>query len=88
MQVNTQIFVDLSTSGHVLWSCPVLTVLAFIILWFYIGAAVFASVSALLVLMLISAYFTRKYNQGESEKLRYKNSKLKLINEVLNGIKV
>nr|APD26508.1 ATP-binding cassette transporter subfamily C member 1 X1 protein [Brachionus koreanus] len=88
MQVNTQIFIELSQYGHQVWSAPLKIALSSILLWVYIGPAVLAGIATMIVLVLFNSVFMTKYTKAESEKLKFKDIKMKILNEVLNGIKV
>ncbi|RMZ95784.1 canalicular multispecific organic anion transporter 1 [Brachionus plicatilis] len=88
MQVNTQIFIELSQYGHQVWSAPIKIIFCSILLWIYIGPAVLAGVATMVILVLLNSIFMAKYTRAESEKLKFKDSKMKILNEVLNGIKV
>jgi hypothetical protein len=57
-------------------------------LWFYIGNAMFAGVIALAILIPLNSYFANQYSVAQMKKLEISDSKIKIINEVLNGIKV
>nr|QUF59447.1 ATP-binding cassette transporter Abcc1-1 [Brachionus angularis] len=87
MQLNTQSFVELSFHGHILWAGPLKIVLSIILLWFYLGPAVFAGVGALILLTPLNSLLMRKYDKIESKKLEIKDTRVKIINEILNGIK-
>lgn len=88
MQVNTQTFVDFAQHGHTLWSGPVELLLVFLLLWFYIGWAMFAGFAVLALLIPVNVLLSNKYNLAENENLKTKDSRLKIMNEILNGIKV
>ena len=88
MQVNTQTFVEFSVFLHYIWAVPLQISIAIVILWFYLGVAVFAGVAALVLLVPLNAYFMNMYSNSEFDKLVQKDSRVKVINEILNGIKV
>ncbi|CAF1062060.1 unnamed protein product, partial [Brachionus calyciflorus] len=88
MQVNTHIFVELSMYGHQVWSGPIKIIVASILLWYYIGPAVFAGLGAMAILAPLNSIFMTKYSKAETEKLKHKDTKMKILNEILNGIKV
>lgn len=87
MQVNAQIFIDLSMYGHQIWTSPIKTILGSVLLWFYIGPAVFSGLTAMLVLVPLNSLFMGKFGKAEDLKLRYNDSKIKLLNEIFTGIK-
>ncbi|RNA33218.1 multidrug resistance-associated 1 isoform X1 [Brachionus plicatilis] len=88
MQVNTQIFIELSQYGHQVLTAPIKIIASTILLWNYIGPAVFAGLAAMAILVPLNSLFTNQYFKAESEKLKFNDSKMKILNEVLNGIKV
>nr|APD26507.1 ATP-binding cassette transporter subfamily C member 1 X3 protein [Brachionus koreanus] len=88
MQVNTQIFIDLSQYGHQVWTAPVKIIVSSILLWNYIGPAVFAGLFLMIILVPLNTVFTSQYLKSEREKLKFKDSRMKILNEVLNGIRV
>ncbi|CAF1078170.1 unnamed protein product [Brachionus calyciflorus] len=88
MQVNTHIFVELSMYGHQVWSGPIKIIVASVLLWYYIGPAVFAGLGVIVILAPLNSFFMTKYSKAETEKLKHKDAKMKILNEILNGIKV
>lgn len=88
MQVNTQTFIEFSQFVNNLWSTPLQVIIVVIILWFYLGVAVLAGVGSLIVLIPINSYFMNKYSFTESDKLKFKDLRIKMMMEMLNGIKV
>ena len=87
MQVNTQIFVELPINGHQVWAGPIKIFLSSILLWFYIGPAVFAGLVAMAILMAVNSLFLREFRKAEEVKIKLKDSKMKILNDILNGIK-
>lgn len=88
MQVDTQTLVDFALYGHTLWSGPLTLLLIFILLWFYIRWAVFAGMGVLLVIIPYNYFISSKLNKSQNNLILAKDSRIKMINEILNGIKV
>lgn len=88
MQVNTQAFLDFAPHLHTVWSAPTEILLVFIVLWFYIGWSMFAGLSVLVFLVPLNAVLSKKYNTFQIQNIKAKDTRLKMINEILNGIKV
>jgi hypothetical protein len=88
MQVNTQAFLDSSQYFHMIWSAPFEIILVFIVLWFYIGPSMFAGLAFLVLLSPYSVYLTSRANKVETENIKIKDSRVKMMNEILSGIKV
>uniref|UniRef100_A0A3Q1HRQ0 ATP-binding cassette, sub-family C (CFTR/MRP), member 3 n=1 Tax=Anabas testudineus TaxID=64144 RepID=A0A3Q1HRQ0_ANATE len=86
MSVDAQRFMDLTTFLNMLWSAPFQIMLALFFLWQNLGASVLAGVAVMIMLIPFNAVIamkTRAYQQ-----MQYKDSRIKLMNEILNGIKV
>lgn len=88
MQVNTQVFYDFMANVQMASSIPVQLIFSVTLLYWFMGAAVFASIGTILCLVPCLVLLTNALERTESSKLKLKDSRLKLINEVLIGIKV
>lgn len=75
-------------NGHQIWAGPIKIILSSILLWFHIGPALFAGLTAMAVLMGVNSLFMNEFSKAETKKIQLKDSKMKLLNEILNGIKV
>ncbi|KAL8585023.1 hypothetical protein ACOMHN_043659 [Nucella lapillus] len=88
MSVDAQRFMDLMTYFHTIWSGPLQIVLSLYFLWHTLGPSVFAGVGVMLLLIPINAFIAHKQRQLQVKQMGLKDSRIKLMNEVLNGIKV
>lgn len=88
MQVNTQVFYDFMANVQMASSIPVQLIFSVTLLYWFMGAAVLASIGTILCLVPCLLLLTKALERAESSKLKLKDSRLKLINEVLMGIKV
>ncbi|KAL8573180.1 hypothetical protein ACOMHN_036165 [Nucella lapillus] len=88
MSVDAQRFMDLMTYFHTIWSGPLQIVLSLYFLWHILGPSVFAGVGVMVLLIPINAYIAYKTRQLQVKQMLLKDSRIKLMNEVLNGIKV
>ncbi|NWU91498.1 MRP3 protein, partial [Upupa epops] len=88
MSVDTQRFMDLVTFLNMLWSAPLQIFLALFSLWEILGPSVLAGVAVMVLLMPFNAAIAMKTRAFQVEQMRYKDSRIKLMNEILNGIKV
>jgi hypothetical protein len=88
MQVNTQSFVDFSIYGHMTWSTVFEILLVFTLLWFYIKWAMFAGLAAMIAFIPYNIYISSRYNRSETRNIKAKDTRIKMMNEILNGIKV
>uniref|UniRef100_A0A669EIM4 Canalicular multispecific organic anion transporter 2 n=1 Tax=Oreochromis niloticus TaxID=8128 RepID=A0A669EIM4_ORENI len=80
MSVDAQRFMDLTTFLNMLWSAPLQIMLALYFLWQILGPSVFAGVAVMILLIPFNAFIV--------EQMQHKDARIKLMNEILNGIKV
>ncbi|KAM7371220.1 hypothetical protein PAMP_010709 [Pampus punctatissimus] len=88
MSVDAQRFMDLTTFLNMLWSAPLQIVLALYFLWQNLGPSVLAGVAVMILLIPFNAVIAMKTRAYQVEQMQYKDSRIKLMNEILNGIKV
>ncbi|KAM9296382.1 ATP-binding cassette sub-family C member 3 [Gastrophryne carolinensis] len=88
MSVDAQRFQDLTTFLNMLWSAPLQICLALYFLWQTLGPSVLAGVAVMVLLIPINAVIAVKTRAFQVEQMQYKDARIKLMNEILNGIKV
>ncbi|XP_076459189.1 multidrug resistance-associated protein 1-like [Babylonia areolata] len=88
MSVDAQRFMDLMTYFHTIWSGPLQIILSLYFLWQTLGPSVLAGVGVMILLIPINALIAYKQRQLQVKQMVLKDSRIKLMNEVLNGIKV
>lgn len=88
MSVDAQRFMDLTTFLNMLWSAPLQIVLALFFLWKNLGPSVLAGVAVMVLLIPFNAFIAMKTRTYQVEQMKHKDDRIKLMNEILNGIKV
>ncbi|XP_062448120.1 ATP-binding cassette sub-family C member 3 isoform X2 [Rhea pennata] len=88
MSVDAQRFMDLMTFLNMLWSAPLQIFLALYFLWQTLGPSVLAGVAVMVLLIPFNAAIAMKTRAFQVEQMRHKDSRIKLMNEILSGIKV
>ncbi|CAK9795197.1 Multidrug resistance-associated protein 1 [Anthophora quadrimaculata] len=88
MSVDAQRFMDLTAYINMIWSAPLQIVLALYFLWDLLGPAVLAGLAVLLILIPINILITNRVKTLQIRQMKHKDERVKLMNEVLNGIKV
>ncbi|RDD39615.1 Multidrug resistance-associated protein 1 [Trichoplax sp. H2] len=88
MSVDAQRIAELTGYLHVIWSSPFQIALAVYFLWQELGPSVLAGVGILVLLVPINAYLSMKSRNFQVKQMEHKDSRIKLMNEILNGIKV
>ncbi|KAM9715836.1 ATP-binding cassette sub-family C member 3 isoform 3-T3 [Menidia menidia] len=88
MSVDAQRFMDLTTFLNMLWSAPLQIMLALYFLWQNLGPSVLAGVAVMIMLIPFNAVIAMKTRAYQVEQMKHKDDRIKLMNEILNGIKV
>ncbi len=88
MSVDAQRFMDLMTYIHLFWSAPLQIIVSLIFLFNIMGPSIFAGLAVMLLMLPINALIASYSKKLQVKQMLFKDSRIKLINEVLNGIKV
>ena len=88
MSVDAQKLQDAPAYIHMLWSAPLNIAVAMYFLWQELGAATLAGLGLMICLVPVNAYIAQKTRKLQISQMKQKDSRIKLMNEVLNGIKV
>ncbi|XP_055925768.1 multidrug resistance-associated protein 1-like [Argiope bruennichi] len=82
-----KIFQQIWTLNSV-WSCPMRITLIMILLWQYLGVATLAGVLVMLLIMPMTTKLASMSHKLQKKQMRWKDSRLRQMGEILNGIKV
>ncbi|XP_072549871.1 multidrug resistance-associated protein 1 [Salminus brasiliensis] len=88
MSVDAQRFMDLITYINMIWSAPLQVFLALYFLWQNLGPSVLAGVAVMVLMVPVNAVIAMKTKTYQVAQMKSKDNRIKLMNEVLNGIKV
>ncbi|XP_053528129.1 multidrug resistance-associated protein 1 isoform X1 [Artibeus jamaicensis] len=88
MSVDAQRFMDLTTYINMIWSAPLQVILALYLLWLNLGPAILAGVAVMIFMVPLNAVMAMKTKTYQVAHMKSKDSRIKLMNEILNGIKV
>ena len=88
MSVDAQRFMDLVNYLHIIWSGPLQIVLALIFLYLTMGPSIFAGLAIMILMMPVNAVVSAIMRRLHTKMMSKKDKRMKVINEILNGIKV
>lgn len=88
MSVDAQRFMDLTAYINMLWSAPLQIALALYFLYGQLGGSVFAGLAVMIILIPVNGMIANKVKTLQIRQMKSKDERVKLMNEVLNGIKV
>ncbi|KAM5152000.1 multidrug resistance-associated protein 1-like [Mantella aurantiaca] len=88
ISTDIQKLMDLTTCFNYIWSAPFTIIVAMYFLWQTLGIAVFAGVGVFILNLPFMTLFGVVIKKLQEEQMKQKDSRIKLISEVLQGIKV
>uniref|UniRef100_A0A665VH35 ATP-binding cassette, sub-family C (CFTR/MRP), member 2 n=1 Tax=Echeneis naucrates TaxID=173247 RepID=A0A665VH35_ECHNA len=88
MSADAQRFNDVTNFIHLLWSCPLQIILSIAFLWLELGPSVLAGLAVMVLMVPVNGLLATKARKIQIENMKYKDKRLKIINEILNGIKI
>ncbi|XP_063304600.1 multidrug resistance-associated protein 1-like [Pelobates fuscus] len=88
MSSDAQQLMDLMVNLNLLWSAPFQILMAIVFLWQELGVAILAGVAVLILIIPLNAYIAAKVKQLKKSHLKSKDQRIKLLNEILHGIKI
>ncbi|KAG0652328.1 cadmium factor [Hyphodiscus hymeniophilus] len=87
MAVDTQRLQDLTQYGQQLWSAPYQIVLCMISLYQLVGLSMLAGVGAMIFMIPINGLIARLMKRLQKEQMKNKDSRTRLIAEIVNNMK-
>ncbi|XP_077285786.1 multidrug-Resistance like Protein 1 isoform X3 [Arctopsyche grandis] len=88
MSVDAQRFMDLTAYLNMIWSAPLQITLALYFLWRILGPSVLAGLAVMIILIPVNGFIANRVKTLQIKQMKNKDERVKLMNEVLNGIKV
>ncbi|XP_056384892.1 ATP-binding cassette sub-family C member 2 [Hyla sarda] len=88
MSADAQKFMDLTNFIHLIWSSPLQIAISVVFLWTELGPSVLAGLGVMILLIPINAVLATKSKSFQMKNMKNKDKRLKIMNEILNGIKI
>uniref|UniRef100_A0A8C4T0M2 ABC-type glutathione-S-conjugate transporter n=1 Tax=Erpetoichthys calabaricus TaxID=27687 RepID=A0A8C4T0M2_ERPCA len=88
MSADAQQLMDMALNMNLLWSAPFQILLAIYFLWKELGSAVMAGLAVLLLIIPLNAFVASRVKHLKKTHMKAKDQRLKLLNEILHGIKI
>lgn len=88
MAVDAQRFMDLTAYINMIWSAPLQIALALYFLWDILGPSVLAGLAVMIILIPVNGFIANKIKTLQIRQMKNKDERVKLMNEILSGIKV
>ena len=88
LSVNAQMLADLTTYLNVVWSAPLQIILSLIMLYKYLGISAIIGVGTVILIIPLNIFVVNKIKKIQLTKHKHQDSRIKMMNEILSGIKV
>ena len=88
MSVDAQRLMDLMSYINMLWSAPLQIVLSLVFLYLTMGPSIFAGFAVMILMIPVNAALATWSRKLQVKQMAFKDSRIKIVNELLNGIKV
>ncbi|KAJ7320468.1 hypothetical protein JRQ81_019979 [Phrynocephalus forsythii] len=88
MSADIQQLMEATLNLNLLWSAPFQILLTVIFLWQELGSSVLGGISVLLLVLPINTFFAAKVKQLRKNQMKNSDLQVKLLSEVLHGIKI
>ncbi|PAV58193.1 hypothetical protein WR25_11795 isoform B [Diploscapter pachys] len=88
MAVDIQRIQDVTSFIMLLWSSPQQIIIAVFFLYRELGAAVFAGLAVLVIMLIVNYFISTFVKNIQDEQMKLKDQRIKIMQEILNGIKV
>lgn len=88
MSNDAQKFMELMVFLNMLWSAPYQIALALYFLWELLGVAVLSGVGIMVLMVPINGFLAAYSKKLQTRQMKHKDERIKLMNEVLGGMKV
>ncbi|XP_022900245.2 multidrug resistance-associated protein 1 isoform X2 [Onthophagus taurus] len=88
MSVDAQKFIELTAYLNMIWSAPFQIIVALYFLWNILGVSVLAGLAIMIIMIPINGFIADRVKVLQIRQMKYKDERVKLMNEVLSGMKV
>jgi hypothetical protein len=88
LQVNTGCFLDFTHHLNILWSAPMQIIICVLMLYSYLGVASFFGILTMILFVPFNIFATNKSKKVQKDKLKLQDTRIKMMNEILTGMKV
>ncbi len=86
--VDSQTVSDLFSDLNMVWAAPLQIIIVIYMLWKQLGISAFVGVATMIIFIPLNSFLAKKSKQSKSKKLKVQDNRIKMINEILAGIKV
>jgi len=88
ISVDANRFLDALTFLNLVWSAPMQIIVCIYLLYNQLGYSIFAGLACIIAVIPINAYLINKQKKIQFKQMKYKDERIKQMNEILAGVKI
>lgn len=88
MSVDTNRCYSSTNNLHIVWESPLVLAVSLCLLYSRLGVASFACLIVVFICSPLNTYIMKRLYNSQSAQMKEKDSRIKVMNEILNGIKI
>uniref|UniRef100_A0A8C2BGL1 ABC-type glutathione-S-conjugate transporter n=1 Tax=Cyprinus carpio TaxID=7962 RepID=A0A8C2BGL1_CYPCA len=88
VSADTQKLMDFVVYFNAVWLAPIEVTLCLFFLWQHLGPSALAGIATVIFIFPLNGFIARKRSKLQEIQMKYMDGRVKLMNEILNGIKI
>ncbi|KAG7459398.1 hypothetical protein MATL_G00210320 [Megalops atlanticus] len=88
VSTDTQKLMDFVVYFNAVWAAPIEIALCLFFLWQHLGPSALAGIATVIVIFPLNGFIAKKRSKLQEIQMKYTDGRIKLMNEILNGIKI
>uniref|UniRef100_A0A673MY43 ATP-binding cassette, sub-family C (CFTR/MRP), member 6a n=1 Tax=Sinocyclocheilus rhinocerous TaxID=307959 RepID=A0A673MY43_9TELE len=88
VSADTQKLMDFVVYFNAVWLAPIEITLCLFFLWQHLGPSALAGIATVIFIFPLNGFIARKRSKLQEIQMKYMDGRVKLMNEILNGIKI
>ncbi|XP_023680988.2 multidrug resistance-associated protein 1 [Paramormyrops kingsleyae] len=85
---DTQKLMDFVVYFNAVWLAPIEISLCLFFLWQHLGPSALAGIATVILIFPLNGFIAKKRSRLQEVQMKYMDGRIKLMNEILNGIKI
>ncbi|XP_062304038.1 multidrug resistance-associated protein 1 [Osmerus eperlanus] len=88
VSADTQKLMDFVVYFNAVWLAPIEVALCLFFLWQLLGPSALAGIATVILIFPLNGFIAKKRSKLQEVQMKFMDSRIKLMNEILNGIKI
>ncbi|KAG5854427.1 multidrug resistance-associated protein 1-like [Anguilla rostrata] len=88
VSADTQKLMDFVVYFNAVWLAPIEIALCLFFLWQHLGPSALAGITTVILIFPLNGFIAKKRSKLQEVQMKYMDGRIKLMNEILNGIKI